>query len=65
MPNQPKTVASSFRFSEDDLALMDDIGKRLALPGLKKVSRTDVLRTALHRLADSVQTLEKRPKKKR
>lgn len=63
MPNQAKTAASSFRFSPDDLSLMDDLGRQLTLPGVKPLSRTDVLRTALHRLAESVRGEKKSPGK--
>jgi hypothetical protein len=55
MPNKPKTPARSFRFTEPELDLMDRLGKRLAPPGLKPYTRTDVLRLALGRLAESVE----------
>jgi hypothetical protein len=54
MPNQPKTAASSFRFTPAELATMDRLAEHLRRAAdLHRFTRSDVLRLALHRLADS------------
>ena len=60
MPNQPKTPASSFRFSRTELNLMDELGKKLAVPGIGPLTRTGVLRVALHRLSEQTLKINKR-----
>jgi hypothetical protein len=51
MPNKPKTRATTFRFTPEELALMDRLGAALAPPGLPPFDRTAVLRMALAKLA--------------
>jgi hypothetical protein len=64
MPNQPKTKANTFRFTPEELASIDSLRERLAPPGLHPLSRTDVLRIALRRLADTeLASSEGQPKK--
>jgi hypothetical protein len=45
---------STYRFSTEEKALMDRLGARLAPPGTAPMRRVDVIRHALHRLAESL-----------
>lgn len=55
MPNKPKTATSSYRFGQGELATMDRLGIALAPRGLPPLTRTDVLRIALSRLAEQIE----------
>lgn len=51
MPNQPKTAASSFRFDDALLRLMDDLAEEIADERGLKCSRSDVVRIAVKEMA--------------
>jgi hypothetical protein len=46
---------STYRFSPEEKALMDRLGARLAPPGTAPMRRVDVIRHALHQLAEQVE----------
>jgi hypothetical protein len=66
MPNQPKTPARSVRLSDEDWSLAADLAADLARESGLPANRADVLRIALHDLADrrGVSATGKTPKKK-
>jgi hypothetical protein len=62
VPDQPKTPARSFRFSDEELALMDRLADHFTTHPERPYKRTDVLKIALNRLAE--QELGKSQKKR-
>lgn len=54
MPDRPKTKASSYRFTPEEVQLMDHLADHLAaVRETDRYTRTDVLRLALRRLAET------------